>query len=130
MTNSGSCSTIRLHLSQGNVRAGLLRSSGSQAIRIEAWISLRLLTNVVLHVEFRIVWVVAFPRLQFSEIIYKITFDDYQMHIVGSDPEGSMLFWCGSKDQFTNFVSLETRWSIVCISYIIYSININIYTYI
>lgn len=48
--------------------AGLLRNSGSQAIGIEAGISLGLLTDVVLYVEFRVVRVVAFPRLQVSEI--------------------------------------------------------------
>lgn len=67
-TSSGPCSIIRLNLSQGSVCAGLLRNSSSQAIGIEAGISLRLLTDVVLYIEFRVVRVVAFPRLQVSEI--------------------------------------------------------------
>lgn len=42
-------------------------SSGRQAARIEAGASLRLLTHVVLNVEFRLVGVVAFSGLQLPE---------------------------------------------------------------
>ena len=67
-TSSGSCSTILLRLSLGSMCAGLSRNSGCQAVGIEAGVSLRLLANVILHVEFRVVWVVALPRLQVPEI--------------------------------------------------------------
>lgn len=53
-----------LVLSQGNVRVDPLRNSGRQAIRIEAGGPLRLLTNVVLHVEFRVIRIIALLCLQ------------------------------------------------------------------
>lgn len=42
-------------------------NSGCQAARIEASVSLRLLTHVILNVEFRLIRVVAFSGLQIPE---------------------------------------------------------------